>query len=103
MRAPGTMPSMRFQFSILTMVVCTAAIALATCWAMSDTEFDYMHFVSSPTNIYEGQWQSVWRKPTGEEIAWRLAWAWPLATFIALRLLSASRQIVKRHFMRGRV
>src|SRR4051794_11267828 len=87
---------MRFQFSILTMLVCTAALAVVSCWAVKTDVLATMHFISSPANIYEGHWEPICRQPRGDEIAWRLAWAGPLAVFASLYLLRLSQRVVKR-------
>ena len=93
---------MRFQFSILTMLVCTAALAaaFAACISIAIREPTYIFQSVTVGGVYQGGGLTEWkRQPSGSEIAWRMAWAGPLAVFISLCLLWASR----RFFMRGRV
>src|SRR4051794_35694139 len=99
------MRGMRFQFSILTMLVCTAALAcvIAVCvrepvWEVVDLQDGQP--ISGP---YINPYQVIYTlyPPAVKDIARRLAWAGPLAVFASLWLLWASRRIVKREKRSG--
>jgi hypothetical protein len=106
---PHTDAGMRFQFSLLTMLVCTAALALVSAVSVKldvrDVTVIKMTRFGSAWAIDESPDYTVTKEsshpPTGTEIAWRMAWAGPLAVFVSLCLLWASRRIVD--FMRPRV
>jgi hypothetical protein len=89
------MPSMRFQFSILTMLVRTVALAVATALCVSAP----VHWQGCVT--IDNMNNDVYLVPSAREISWRLASAGPLAVLVSLCLLWASRRIV--NFMRGRI
>jgi hypothetical protein len=98
------MLGMRFQFSILTMLVCTAALAGVTAACVSIPMPDEFGVILNQDMtvgpggelIFSGGYASVGEPPTGEQIIWRMAWAGPLAVLVSLCLLRASRWIVKR-------
>jgi hypothetical protein len=91
------MPGTRFQFSILTMLVCTAALAVATAACVSaPVRVKFMTDYAFPMGT---TYDDLLLPPTGSEAVVRMAWAGPLAVFVALCLLWASRRFV--NFMRG--
>ncbi len=94
-RSYGAMASMRFQFSILTMLVCTAAMAVAMTLCLSTPIRGKLIVRDRVAGqiVYE-EYQR--RPPTNEIILLRMTWAGPLAVFVALCLLWMLRRITKR-------
>jgi hypothetical protein len=88
----------RFQFSILTMLVCTAALAVAIAACVSLPVRFTGDIVLSPTVTVTIAGEAA-KSPNPAEVALRMAWAGPLAVFVSLCLLWASRRIV--NFMGG--
>ena len=96
---------MRFQFSILTMLVCTAVLAVV-CAAAARIDVSDRIPMSPPSFGFSSHHEGILeisRPATASDIALRLAWAGPMALLVSLCLLWASRRIAKRFFMRGRV
>jgi hypothetical protein len=90
------MAGMRFQFSILTMLVCTAVLAVV-CTVTAKVEITEQ--IAYPQNTLRGKFRMkeiITRQPTMPEVAWRMAWAGPLAVSVALCLLWTSPRIAKR-------
>jgi hypothetical protein len=88
---------MKLQFSLATLLVCTAAIAVASYLSVRIEVLETMHFISSATNIYEGHWEPIYRKPMAYEITWRMAWSSPLVVAATLGVLWAVRRLNRRH------
>jgi hypothetical protein len=91
---------MRLQFSILTMLVCTAALAVATAICIAVPV--HWHF-EGPTQTGAYMLGDAWVHPTAGDLGLRMAWAGPLAVMISLCLLRASPRLLKRLFAHDRV
>jgi hypothetical protein len=80
---------MRFQFSVLTMLVCTAALAvtIAACVSLQVRTGDVL-ITDIMGLTYEPK-----RLPSGSEIALRMAWAAPLAIAATLTVLWTARKL----------
>ncbi len=87
---------MKLQFSLATLLVCMTALAVASYLSVRLEVLETMHFISSDTSVYEGHWEPIYRKPMAREIAWRMAWAGPLAIAATLSLLWAIRRLKSR-------
>jgi hypothetical protein len=79
----ATMRGMKFRFSILTMLVCTAtlAVAFAACFWINVPEWTEVTH-PAPDTTHETTYLE--HSPRISEVTWRMAWAGPLSIGLAL-------------------
>jgi hypothetical protein len=94
------MIALRFQFSILTMLVCTAALAIALAVSKAVPMSGPLVVRDNVGGVIVNEVYAT-RPASNPVLLMRMAWAGPLAVVASLCLLWASRRIV--NFMRGRV
>src|SRR3954471_6946433 len=90
---------MRFQFSILTMLACTAAMAVVVAASLRIPVYEFEYSISDGITHTGGEPHLIAvyriREPGAVDLLWRLAWAGPLAVFISLCLLWACRLFMR--------
>jgi hypothetical protein len=92
---------MKLEFSLATLLVLVAAIAIATAISVkAQVDTGRIRFYWNTVATDAGPETSrevirVGRDPSTAEIVWRLTWAWPLSVAITLVLLWIVRQLRK--------
>ena len=95
----GYNTGMRFQFSILTLLICTAVLAVVCAVSVSlDVHYDaYVPYHPHPDFVGGGfEEPEINRPPTGPEVIWRLIyWGLP-AVAVTLFLLWLARRLIQQ-------
>jgi hypothetical protein len=83
------MRGMKFQFSLATILICTAVLAMVSCTATKAWVYETIPI--TPTSPFSPSTFDNVRKPTNSEIALRIVWAAPLAIAATLLVLWIAR------------
>jgi hypothetical protein len=93
----GTMPGMRFQFSLATLLVCMTVLgAVAGACLMIDVRLVKHHLAMTPGGSEVEHFELIRSKPNAGQAALRMAWSEPLAIAATLAVLWAIRHLKSR-------